>query len=177
MLGSVSQRCLDHAACPIAVIPAGWASSNAARVVVGVDGSQPSYDALHWAVREATLRDAHLDVVNGYDYHPVIAPFGPVVALPRDEVEKASRALMERMVPGAVGHGDGPHAVELIASPASAARALLETANGADLLVVGSRGHGTFRGLLLGSVSRQCAHHAPCPIVVVRPRPAPEPER
>jgi nucleotide-binding universal stress UspA family protein len=173
LLGSVSQRCVDHAPCPTAVIPAGWSPDGDGRVVVGVDGSQPSYEALHWAVAESTFRGARLDVVHGYDYHPIVTPFGVGVPVNRDDLEKASRVLLEQMVAGVVHCGsDRTEVVELIASPSSAARALLESADGADLLVVGSRGRGTFRGLLLGSVSRQCVHHSTCPIVVVRPRQA-----
>lgn len=171
LLGSVSQRCVDHAPCPTAVVPATWSPNGVGRVVVGVDGSQPSYDALRWAAAEATLLGARLDVVHGYHFRPVVTPFGAAVPVYREDVEKASQALLEQMVGDTVRRRDDqpPH-IELIASPSSAAHALLETADGADLLVVGSRGHGTFRGLLLGSVSRQCVHHTPCPIVVVRPR-------
>ena len=70
------------------------------------------------------------------------------------------------MVAGAVGDS-GPPAVELISAALTPAPALLESAKGADLLVVGARGRGSFRWLLLGSVSQQCVHHAPCPVVVV----------
>ena len=64
--------------------------------------------------------------------------------------------------------GPSPRQIEKILVRDTATRALLETAKGADLLVVGSRGHGGFSGLLLGSVSNQCVHHAPCPVTVVR---------
>jgi nucleotide-binding universal stress UspA family protein len=172
LLGSVSRRCLEYAPCPVAVVPPGWEPDGDGRVVVGIDGSQPSYGALHWAVNEAVRRNARLDVVNAYHYRLPVAPFGVVVEVDRDELDKASRALLEEMVDGALRRGDaGQPDVQLIASPSSAARALLDTADGADLLVVGSRGRGTLRGMLLGSVSQQCIHHASCPVVVVRPRP------
>jgi nucleotide-binding universal stress UspA family protein len=173
LLGSVSRRCLEYAPCPVAVVPPGWEPDGDGRVVVGIDGSQPSYRALHWAVNEAVSRNARLDVVNASHYHlPVAPPFGLIVAADRDELDKASRRLLEEMVGGALRRGEArPPDVELIASPSSAARALLETADGADLLVVGSRGRGAFRGMLLGSVSQQCVHHARCPVVVVHPQP------
>jgi nucleotide-binding universal stress UspA family protein len=170
LLGSVSQRCVDHAPCPTAVIPATWEPSGTRRVVVGVDGSQPSYDALHWAVAESALLGARLDVVHGYHFRPTVTPFGLAVPVHEDEIEKASLSLLEHMVDGVRNDRSQPGDIATIASRSSATRALLETAEGAELVVVGSRGRGTFRGLLLGSVSRQCVHHAPCPIVVVRSR-------
>lgn len=170
LLGSVSQRCVAHAPCPVAVVPPTWTADDSRRVVVGVDGSDASFGALHWAVAEAVRRDARLDVVNAYENHHVVSPVVPLVAVHRDELEKSSQALMEEMVAAALGPaGARSRPVELLSSPAGAARALLDVARGADLLVVGSRGRGTCRGLLLGSVSQQCVHHAPCPVVVVRP--------
>ena len=173
LLGSVSRRCLEHAPCPVTVVPPDWEPNGDGRVVVGIDGSQPSYGALHWAVNEAVRRNARLDVVNAYRYRLPVAPFGVVVDVDRDELDKASRALLEAMVDGALRRGEARQPdVQLIASPSSAARALLDTADGADLLVVGSRGRGPFRGMSVGSVGQQCVRHASCPVVVVRQRPA-----
>jgi nucleotide-binding universal stress UspA family protein len=170
LMGSVSQHCVSHAPCSVAVIPPRWQPTGAGRIVVGVDGSEASYGALHWAVAEAARRGASLDVVNAYEYDRLGAPIGAMVVVDQDELEKASRALVEEMVAGALGRGGPrPSAVEVIPSSSGAARALIESAKGADLLVVGSRGRGSVRGLLLGSVSQQCVHHAKCPVVVTRP--------
>ena len=172
LLGSVSHRCVTHAPCPVAVVPPTWTADESGRVVVGVDGSDTSYDALHWALADAERRDARLDVVNAYEYQQIIvSPYVPVVPVDRDELEKSSQALLEDMVSGALARAGAPDLpVELKPSPDGAAQALLDIADGADLLVVGSRGRGTFRGLLVGSVSQQCVSHATCPVVVVRPR-------
>jgi nucleotide-binding universal stress UspA family protein len=168
LLGSVSQQCTHHAPCPVAVIPA-WTGSDDGPVVVGVDGSDQSFGALHWAIAEAALRGADLHVVNAYDYVNVMMPTGLVPGVDRDTMEHASRTLLEQMVESALGAANHPpHDVALIPSPANATQALLHAAVGAGLLVVGSRGRGGFSGLLLGSVSQHCAHHAPCPVVVVR---------
>jgi nucleotide-binding universal stress UspA family protein len=172
LLGSVSRWCVDHATCPVAVIPPKASRESQRRIVVGVDGSEPSYEALRWAFAEAARHDARLDVVNAYDEHRSISPFGPIGITHHADLEAASRALLEKMTAGAPGRVG----VELLPCPTGAARALLETADGAALLVVGSRGRGTAREVLLGSVSHQCVHHTPCPIVVVRPPRAPEPE-
>lgn len=171
LLGSVSQRCVTHAPCPVAVVPPTWTADTSGRVVVGVDGSDASSDALHWAVAEAGRRAARLDVVNAYEYLQItVSPYVPTVPVDRDELEKSSQALLEDMVSGALAEAVTPDLpVEVKPSPDGAAHALLDVARGADLLVVGSRGRGTFRGLLLGSVSQQCVHHATCPVVVVRP--------
>jgi nucleotide-binding universal stress UspA family protein len=145
------------------------------RIVVGVDGSEPSCGALHWAIAEAARHSAHLDVVNAYDHDQAAVPIGAMAGLDDGGLEKESRKLVEEMVAGAVGRADPqPAGVAVISSPTGPARALIETAKGADLLVVGSRGRGSVRGLLLGSVSQQCVHHAPCPVVVTRPSHNPE---
>jgi nucleotide-binding universal stress UspA family protein len=171
LLGSVSQSCAHHAPCPVAVIPHGWSAREHGRVVVGVDGSPPSYGALRWAVDEAVLRNARLDVVNAYNYLEVLMPMLISPGIDCEVLEKASTSLLEQMLGSVIPLlGPRPPAVELIAVHTGAARALLETAVGADLLIVGSRGRDGVRGLLLGSVSQQCVHHAPCPVIVVRER-------
>ena len=169
LLGSVSQDCVQRSPCPVAVIPPAWAGEGHGRVVVGVDGSEPSYGALNWAVESAALRQAELDVVNAYDALQVVMPMGMAATeADRHLLETASHDLLEKMAKVATdGTGARPRVVELISMRAGPARALLEAALGADLLVVGSRGRGGVRGLLLGSISHQCVHHAPCPIVVV----------
>jgi nucleotide-binding universal stress UspA family protein len=171
LLGSVSQDCVHHAPCPVAVIPHEWSAGEHGRIVVGVDGSPPSYHALRWAVDEAVLRNSRLDVVNAYNYLEVVMPMLISPGIDCEVLEKASTSLLEQMLGSVIPVlGPRPPAVELIAVHTGAARGLLEAAVGADLLVVGSRGRGGVRGLLLGSVSQQCVHHAPCPAIVVRAR-------
>jgi nucleotide-binding universal stress UspA family protein len=172
LLGSVSQHSIQQAPCPIAVIPHAWTGSDQhGRVVVGVDGSDHSRRALRWAIGAAALRDAVLDVVHAYDYMAVVMPIGMAPGIDRETLEKESRKLLEQMVePELRAASRRPVDATLVPEPASAARALIDTAIGADLLVVGSRGRGGVRGLI-GSVSQQCVHHAPCPVVVVRGAP------
>ena len=138
-------------------------------IVVGVDGSPESHAALAWALAEARLRNATLHVVHAW---VIPAAFGVDAAFVLAEAiegfqEEAGRVLDEALaeVAGEAGT-DVPLEREVVQGPASAC--LLRAAAGADLLVVGSRGHGGFAGLLLGSVSQQCAHHATCPVVIVR---------
>lgn len=140
------------------------------RIVVGVDGSEGARRALAWAVDEAERWDATLVVVNAWSMPVMAAPTGlaPMPVLPESgELEGSAGALLDEVVRAAVG--DRPVRVERAVVEGSAAQVLLDAAAGADLLVVGSRGHGGFLGLLLGSVSQHCTHHAACPIVVVPP--------
>jgi nucleotide-binding universal stress UspA family protein len=170
LLGSVSHKCLHHAACPVAVVPPSWLSAPTRhRVVVGVDGSEGSRQALAWAVQEASWRGAQLDVVNAWVPADVLVPAGPAIVLDRDGTRAASQALLEEMT-HTIGKAAEPATlhIELIPAAGGPAATLLDAARGADVLVVGARGVGGFRGLRLGSVSQQCVHHAPCPIVVVR---------
>ncbi len=136
-----------------------------ARIVVGFDGSDHSGRALDLAIEEARLRQATLEVVYAYIV-PVYwtAPQYPV-ELPQveDDIIREAEALVDKAV------ADVPASVEVkrVIARGPAAHVLLEAAEGADLLIVGSRGRGGFRGLLLGSTSHQLVTHAPCPVVVV----------
>ena len=89
LLGSVSHWCANHATCPVAVVPATWDGDHARRVVVGVDGSAPSYEALRWAIDEAAHRGVELDVVHGYGYQQLVSPYGAVPGLQPDEARAA----------------------------------------------------------------------------------------
>ncbi|MDP1806514.1 MAG: universal stress protein [Acidimicrobiales bacterium] len=130
-------------------------------VVVGVDGSQEAQLALTWAAEEAKLRGARLRVVHVWSY----------LAQPGESFDPTygdddARRLLEESVAGLRDEVD----VELAPVCDLPARGLLDSAHDADLLVVGARGMGGFRGLLLGSVSQQVAQHSPCPVVIVPQR-------
>ncbi len=137
------------------------------RVVVGIDGSEQAERALQRAVEEARLRGADLTVV-----HVVSLPFNladPILT-PRP-TEHELRSLGLELIDRALGDlAVDDLDVERIALIGHAAHQLCEAAQGADLLVVGSRGLGGFRGLLVGSVTHQVVGHAPCPILVVVPQ-------
>ncbi len=142
--------------------------STVAVIVVGVDGSPASTRALRWAADEARLRAATLRVVNAWSYpyrDGEIAHLSGQVAynaLGRQSAEQAMDSALRGIADVEVV------TVECRVVEAQPAQALLEAAQDADLLVVGSRGRGGFSGMLLGSVSHQCALHAPCPVVIVR---------
>jgi nucleotide-binding universal stress UspA family protein len=143
------------------------------RIVVGVDGSESSKAALAWAISQAELIDATVEAVIAWEY-PIsfagvgYAPIGSVMDV--DFAETAERVLGEAI--SETVDPDSKIKVSATAREGNAARILLEAAKGADLLVVGSRGHGSFTEALLGSVSQHCVHHARCPVVVVRGRKA-----
>jgi nucleotide-binding universal stress UspA family protein len=143
-------------------------------IVVGVDGSEESKEALRWAIREAELRQATLRAVHAWSYPALftggfVPPDGLDWNLLRRDAEDALHAAVTEVA------GDHPHAfIERVVVDGTPGRALVEAAKEADLLVVGSRGHGGFTGLLLGSVSQQCAQHASCAVVIVRKRENPE---
>lgn len=134
-------------------------------VVVGVDGSTASQDALKWAASYATLAGAELRAVGAWQW-PVT--LGVALPLPEDysAIDDAKKAV-EQAITDALGDSPAcPVVPEIIEG--SAAPVLVEASARADLLVVGSRGHGGFTGLLVGSTSEFCVHHAHCPVVVVR---------
>lgn len=136
-------------------------------IVVGVDGSPSSRQALRWAAREAALRDAEVRVVTAWTipwsvYSSIAVPDDLGKDLETAATEQAADMIAE-LGPDAEGVQ-----VRTVVREGDPAHVLLHEAEGAELLVVGSRGLGGFRDLLLGSVSQQCAHHAPCPVVILR---------
>jgi nucleotide-binding universal stress UspA family protein len=142
------------------------------RIIVGVDGSEGARRALDWAVKEARHHGAKLVAVHAWHVPPLVTGLGPFdapVSLDADtldRIEKSAKQLLEHELAAVETSGVE---VDRLVEPRNPADALLEAASNADLLVVGTRGHGGFRGLLLGSVSQQVSHHAPCPVVIVPP--------
>ena len=157
-----------------------------ARILVGVDGSEHSKRALRWAIEEARLRDVPVVMVHAYEPARVRSPYTySYSAMPgtltedlreqerewrqeqeaqvRQHAETTAARILESVV-------DTPKRgqVETLVVPRDPADVLVELSRNADLLVVGSRGHGGFKGLLLGSVSQKCLHHARCPVVILR---------
>jgi nucleotide-binding universal stress UspA family protein len=134
------------------------------RIVVGVDKSDSARAALAWAVRQAGLTGAEVDAVAAW-LPPVQFGWAPPYEGPgpRAAVEAALSEAIDDVQRDALGVVIRPVIVR-----DNPARALLDAAKDADLLVVGSRGHSGFTEALLGSVGQHCVHHAQCPVVVVR---------
>ena len=141
-------------------------------IVVGVDGSAVSQQALTWAIAEGRLRQETVCAIYAWGHAPVMAAggraFGPPAAetLRRDLDELQKNA--ERRLAETVAELGEASAVEQRAVQGHPVEVLVEQSRNADLLVVGSRGHGHLSSALLGSVSRGCTHHAECPVVVIR---------
>jgi nucleotide-binding universal stress UspA family protein len=135
-------------------------------IVVGVDGSSGAQEALRFAAEESRLRGATLRLVTAWHIPPMAYSGGYVPPVDPREFEQNAEAVGEKAL-AALGEETAGVEVQHVAREGQAAHVLLEEANKADLLVVGSRGHGGFTGLLLGSVGQQCAHHASCPVVIV----------
>jgi len=139
-------------------------------IVVGVDHSEGAKAALRFALEEATLRQATLRVVHAWQYAYIGATgfegsypaLGGDIKELRDLAERDLDATLQEAIPET-----GAIEIERRVVEDRPAAALVDESRGADMVVVGSRGHGGFGGLLLGSVSQQVAHHAACPVVIV----------
>ncbi len=134
-------------------------------IIVGIDGSEASIAALDFATAEAAIRNVRVRAVAAWQipnwvYAGAMAPGIDVEAFR----EAATKTAHEELTQVAGAKGDE---IQLAVREGDPADVLIREAQGAELLVVGSRGRGGFRGLLLGSVSQQCAAYAPCPVVVV----------
>ncbi len=151
-----------------------------ATVVVGVDGSAGSNEALRWAVVEARLRKSPLRALHAlkFDYEVatvhgstvrggVFRSLSSLGGTKASEIRGAAEDLVEAAIAGIANTADELE-IEREIVVGDAADVLVNAVGSDDLLVVGSRGHGGFTDMLLGSVSQYCAHHAPCPVVIVR---------
>jgi nucleotide-binding universal stress UspA family protein len=172
-LGSVALHCVTHAACPVVVVHVGATPEpDAPRVVVGVDGSTASRAALRAAVVESVRRGAHLDVVLCYQVTNYWTDMAAIVVPAEEEIQRELRQQADALVAEALAErpadAPDPH-IRIVVAQGAPGDVLLEHGRSADLLVVGSRGHGAFRGLLLGSVALYTAMHAACPVLVVHP--------
>ncbi|KWX01121.1 hypothetical protein TH66_06205 [Carbonactinospora thermoautotrophica] len=171
LIGSTGVELAARAACPVIVVRE-TGNPDAEGVVVGVDGSELSEAALEFAFRAASLRGTPLTVIHAWQT-PVLAAYAgmPSLWVPEfDEqafAEEAQLALAESLAGWREKYPDVAVTPELVR--AHAADALVHASRNAQLVVVGSRGRGGFRGLLLGSVSQHVLHHAHCPVAVVRP--------
>jgi nucleotide-binding universal stress UspA family protein len=140
-------------------------------IAVGVDGSDGAGAAPRWAGAEARPRGATLRAVHAWSM-PTMAYAGDAFAVPagptwEEDLERAAKLGLDRWLEAGAGDLEGVEVERRVAEgPASAV--LTDAAADAEMLVVGSRGLGGFRELLLGSVSHQCAQRAPCPVVIVR---------
>ncbi len=139
------------------------------RIVVGVDGSPSSMTALRWAVRQAELTGATVDAVLSWQYPVNYGTYGwaPVSTEGDGDFGEIGEKTLTEAINKTVDPGCDVR-VRPVVRQGNSAQVLLDAARDADLLVVGSRGHGGFTGALLGSVSMHCVHHAHCPVVVVR---------
>lgn len=138
------------------------------RIVVGVDGSEPSKHALLWAAFIAEATGSTIDAIAAWEFISGWAQMGAGwTAIPEgwDPSGDAERSLVATVDDVFGEHR--PAGLTLSAREGNAAKVLLEASAGARMLVVGSRGHGGFAGLLLGSVSAACAEHAICPVLVL----------
>ncbi len=173
LLGSVSDQCIQYSHCPVAVVSEDPDDRRArevdVRLVVGIDGSFGSSQALRWALEEASVRSASVEAVHAWQYPPI----GSFVLGPPQGFEAAGREIVdgalefrERWAP------DVPFSARAVLG--APVPTLLDAADNAELLVLGAKGHGGFVHALLGSVAHQCARHLRGAIVVTRPLMGPD---
>jgi nucleotide-binding universal stress UspA family protein len=141
-------------------------SDGGKRIVVGVDGSPGSRQALRWASDEAEVRGDSVTAVIAWTPSPMAVGGGLPPRIPDTSPEASARDLLEATVTAALGPG-GATDVEQRVEYGPAAKVLIDLSDGADLLVLGGPGHGGLAGLRIGSVSLQVTHHSRCPVVVL----------
>ncbi len=135
-------------------------------IIVGVDGSPGSLEALRFAIEEARIRGDEVRAVIAW-HVPAAAYDSGLIPVPVDPEDY--RKIAEETLARSLAEVEaGDVTVTPLTREGQAADVLVAESKDADLLVVGSRGLGGFKGLLLGSVSQQCAHHAACPVAIVR---------
>lgn len=133
------------------------------RIVVGVDGSEPSERALRWAKEYAELTGGRVEAVHAWQVPRVYG--AAVAALPGEAFTTWAERTLREAIDNALGDDDD---IDSVLEEGAAPKVLIKRSEGAELLVIGSRGHGGFVGTLIGSVSLHCVAHAACPVVVIR---------
>lgn len=154
--------------------PSDDAEPGGGRIVVGVDDSEQALAALRWALHEGVLRGVTVEVVHAWTPPLSALPFGATLVIPVDETEidSAARASVDEIVDAALAEMDEePPEVLRTILPGGPAYTLVEVADDADMLVVGSHGRSGLSKLMLGSVAMACVQHARCPVVVIRTAP------
>jgi nucleotide-binding universal stress UspA family protein len=149
-------------------MPAGK-DSNTPGIVVGADGSPSSQAALRWALDQARLTGGTVDAVIARQIPAAAGGYGraPTAIVAGAGFGDPAKELPEETVSKVAGSSDGPQVRGLVVH-GLAAQVLLDASADADLLAVGSHGHGGFAEALLGSVTQHCVHHAHCPVVIMR---------
>lgn len=142
----------------------GAAGTDRPRIVVGVDGSDPAKAALRWAVKHAQLIDGVVEAVITWNF-PV--SYGMTPAIYDEDFENRATKALDDTIAEVLGD-DPPVPVTTAVVRGNPVHELLAAGEGAELIAVGSRGHGGFAGALLGSVSQHVVQHSPCPVVVIR---------
>ncbi|WP_169947048.1 universal stress protein [Microbispora sp. H11081] len=166
LLGSVSRQMAEHAACPVVIVPGTGTGSGPSGIVVGVDGSEASVDAVGFAFEEASLRSVGLRAVHAWA-HPAYPREMRPVRYDMTAVEReGARLLSESLAGWKAKYPDVSVAEDVIEGVPTSV--LVDASGAAELLVVGARGRGGFPGLRLGSVSHAVLHHAKGPVAVVR---------
>ena len=136
------------------------------RIIVGIDGSASSVAAMKWALHQAELTGSKVEAISTWEWP---TNYGWAFPFPSEYDPKvdAEKMLSDALAPLLADHPDV--LVELTVVEGHPAPVLIEASTRAELLVVGSRGHGEFSGMLIGSVSEHCVANAHCPVLVVRP--------
>jgi nucleotide-binding universal stress UspA family protein len=167
LIGSVSQHVARQSGCPVAVIRE-QASPSASDIVVGIDEGPDSQTALELAFTLAAARRARVIAVHGWHARYDERPYGrlPISGDVVDRVVEGQQRLGEALAPWRERYPDV--VVELAAMPVHPSRLLADASQTAGLIVVGSRGRGAFKGLLLGSVSQSVLTQASCPVLIAR---------
>jgi nucleotide-binding universal stress UspA family protein len=167
LLGSVAERLLDGAPCPVAVVPGGFADAGELQlrtVCVGFDGSPEAWTALQRAAQLSAAAGARLRVITAVQPLPSVPT---MVVYPAELIEENLQAARVQLDHAVRSVTKAVEAEGVLVEGAAAPRLAEEMARGGDLLVLGSRGHGPLQRVLLGSVSTALMHSAPCPVMVV----------
>ena len=169
LLGSVSVTVAGHAHCPVAVVrtnPVAPAQTGRP-VVVGVDGSRTSASAVDYAFDQASRQGRPLVAVHAWELPSLFGPVPPWLPEEVEEMRMAEKALLSESLAGHMERYPDVNVTSMV-HRGGPAHVVLTAAEDAEIVVLGSRGLGGFRGLLLGSVSQTVLHHATCPVVIVR---------